>query len=90
MATTEYLPTSALKVGDIVRNYGMRIELVEGGEYPSWPGTFGFHGRILNVEQVDEAGLVPRGWRRSDRDDIADGAYWKIQGNDLATWAVER
>lgn len=85
MGTTETarFTTMELREGDIVRHHGMRLQL-EGRrevERPAGVAAVVFTGRILNLAEVHEAGVVPRSW-------IADGT-WAVQGNDLAIWAVE-
>ncbi|MGW2496181.1 hypothetical protein ACWCV2_16985 [Streptomyces pseudogriseolus] len=93
---TEIKDSSQLAEGDIVRDHGMRVRLDElttterqGLTVYRWAGT------VLNIDEVREAQHVPmsflrttkweagRGWV-TDRED-----YWAVQGNKLATWAVE-
>ncbi|MGA5127781.1 hypothetical protein ACPCAG_31325 [Streptomyces pseudogriseolus] len=93
---TEIKDSSQLAEGDIVRDHGMRVRLDElttterqGLTVYHWAGT------VLNIDEVREAQHVPmsflrttkweagRGWV-TDRED-----YWAVQGNKLATWAVE-
>jgi hypothetical protein len=67
-------------------------EMVEGAECRiryAWPG------RVLNVEEVREAGTVPRSFLfDAERDQRGPGHgredSWNVQGNVLATWAVVR
>ncbi|MFC9280914.1 hypothetical protein [Streptomyces collinus] len=93
---TEIKDSSQLAEGDIVREHGMRVRLDklttverQGRTVYHWAGT------VLNMPEVREAKHVPlsflrtqkwedgRGWV-TDRED-----YWAVQGNNLATWAVE-
>ena len=97
-----------LATGDIVWNNGMRLQLgernfrraddqAEGLEREGLsPNVYWFTGTILNVEEVNEAGLVPFSWRCETRPQFKDterysrnGDKWQVQGNDRATWTVE-
>jgi hypothetical protein len=96
---TRTVKTSELKVGDIVRNYGMRIRInaiTEHKDEKSHGGVFwSSDGQVLNLDEVREAGIVPMSWLRTER--FVDGEgwvtdrvdFWNVQGNDLATWQVE-
>lgn len=92
--------------GDIVMASGMRCRL---GEVKSAPDTdnglaaeglpelvFYSTGTILNVEEVNEQGLVPFSWRCETRPQFEGtdrysrtGNKWQIQGNARARWHVE-
>lgn len=71
--------SSQLEAGDVVRVYGMRVQLGEmlpvyptpGNERPcySWSGT------VLNSAELPQSMGAIKSWR--------------VQGNDLATWTVE-
>ena len=55
----------------------------------AWPG------KVLNVPEVLEQGIVPRGFlfddqRRNDGPGHGREDYWTIQGNSLARWTVLR
>lgn len=94
MTATTTKNTTQLVVGDVVWSNGMQLELVAGGPSVT-EGVFRFDGRILNVDVVDAAGVVPAGWRVRHLPsglidpDFARGTYWAVQGNHLATWHVE-
>jgi hypothetical protein len=97
--TTKTVKTGEIKVGDIVLAYGMRVRIdaIKRHEDPSsYEGQFwSTDGTVLNLDEVREAQIVPmswlttekwvegRGWTVDRRD------FWNVQGNDLATWAVE-
>jgi hypothetical protein len=102
MTTTQNLTnktTGELQVGDIVRCHGMRVRInsIKRHEDPNtYEGQFwSTDGSVLNLDEVRAAGIVPMGWLETetyvegqgwvtDRND-----YWNVQGNNLATWAVE-
>jgi hypothetical protein len=79
--------THQLQPGDIIRHHGMRLEVPAAGmtEAPHHhvAGVRFASCRILNVAEVDAAGVLPRSWRGDD------GNHWQVQGNQLAHWAVE-
>lgn len=79
------LPTSLLRTGDVVATHGMLV-LLDGpvGETTE-PGTFASRGRVLNLDQVRAAGLVPVAWLYQDEESVP---RWTVQGNDLARWRV--
>ena len=100
--------TDELATGDIVWNSGMRLQLGErnhrrddqngeGLEREGLsPDVFWFTGTILNVEEVNEAGLVPFSWRCETRECFKgterysrNGDKWQVQGNARARWHVE-
>lgn len=100
--------TDELATGDIVWNSGMRLLLGERNHRRAYdqaeglereglsPDVFWFTGTILNVEEVNEAGLVPFSWRCETRPQFegterysADGTKWQVQGNARARWNVE-
>jgi hypothetical protein len=98
---SEKIPTSQIRVGDVVRAYGMRVRIDTIREYAP-EGSSGSdvawscQGTVLNLDEVRAAQLVPMGWLTRDkwvegqgwaacRDDA-----WTVQGNDLATWDIER
>ena len=105
MTETRTVKTSEIRVGDIVRNYGMRIRIDSITEYqpseldrrqgsvkPYWACL----GTVINLDEVREAGVVPMSWLTTQK--WVDGAgwtidrrdYWNVQGNDLASWQVEQ
>ncbi|MEV4454446.1 hypothetical protein [Microbispora sp. NPDC049633] len=101
MATTVHLslPTSQLRPGDIVLEFGMRVRLPEQ-EPRTWKGfqgrtVYAWKGQVENLDEVLAEGLVPRAFLCEDRWDGGrwvcelTGA-WTVQGNDLAIYAVER
>jgi len=76
--------TLELAHGDVVDSHGMRVLLDAADretytrgdrEVVSWPG------RILNLAEVRERGFIPPSFMES--------GTWRIQGNDLARWAVD-
>lgn len=80
--------TDELVVGDVVVSHGMRLELRSAPDvYPASGerdglDVYAFDGTILNLEETRERGLVPASW-------ITAGT-WRVQGNRLASWYVER
>jgi hypothetical protein len=93
--------TSEIRVGDVVLNYGMRIRIDEikvvpdastyGGEFRCCLGT------VLNKQEAIEVHDIPRGFMFNEARHVygpdhpdAREDYWNVQGNDLATWTVER
>lgn len=99
MTKTILTPASKLQINDIVWSNGMRIQLLTKTEHPSRDGllpAYSHVGQILNVEEVNAAGLVPKSWRVETRPQfIGTPSYselpdrWDIQSNDLMEWAVE-
>lgn len=98
---TNTIPTkvSELEVGDIVWNHGMRIELLTKNssvdDDPTLP-VYWFCGKILNVEEVNERGVVPFAWRCETRPQFEGlvnwsdkGDRWQVQSNDLVSWPKE-
>lgn len=85
---TERVSTPDLRTGDVIRLHGMRIELGPRGERG---GVVWFLGKILNVEEVDADGFVPRSLRTDSRHpEYPPGAFWQVQGNELAHWHLEQ
>jgi hypothetical protein len=97
---TARVHTGELRVGDIVLSYGMRIRIDairEHRDEGSHGGVFwSSSGTVINLDEVREARFVPMSWLctetwvegeawTTDRRD-----FWNVQGNDLATWTVER
>lgn len=94
--------TGEIRIGDIVLTHGMRVRIDEIRTYPGDAGqpetetVYACLGALLNLDEVREAGIVPRSFlyneaRHSSKD--APGAredYWNVQGNNLARWTVER
>lgn len=67
-------------------------EMAEGAECRL---TYAWPGRVLNVEEVREAGTVPRSFlfdaeRRQRGPGHGREDSWNVQGNVLATWATVR
>lgn len=101
--------TTELSTGDVVRHHGMRVELGERTERTvsddmveglisegHAPVVVSFVGTILNVEEVNEAGVVPFSWRcMTEGQHVGTARYsdkgdrWTVQGNGRAKWAVE-
>jgi hypothetical protein len=75
--TTERVPMSELKEGDIVHEHGMRIRISGGKQRiprEHYNDTYSwFHGEIIND-------FHPYGWK--DRD-------WTVQSADWVEWARE-
>ncbi|PNG17016.1 hypothetical protein [Streptomyces cahuitamycinicus] len=93
---TEIKDSSQLAEGDIVREHGMRVRLDklttverQGLTVYHWAGT------VLNMPEVREAKHVPLSFLRTQKWEPGQGwvtdreDYWAVQGNKLATWAVE-
>lgn len=93
---TEIKDSSQLAEGDIVREHGMRVRLdklttVERQDLTvyHWAGT------VLNMPEVRKAKHVPLSFLRTQKWEAGRGwvtdrkDYWAVQGNKLATWAVE-
>jgi hypothetical protein len=90
--------SSELRPGDVVGAWGMRVKLNEVSSTEDYqnaeglrregkdPRVFWSVGTVLNLEEVLNHGLVPRGWMGTDKD---GNPTWQIQGNDRATWNVE-
>jgi hypothetical protein len=98
MTTLVSLPVSKLEVGKIVWTNGMRVRLLtkdsreQGDRLP----VFWYAGEILNVDEVNENGIVPKSWRIETRPQYVGTAHysekpdrWTIQSNDLQSWSVE-
>jgi hypothetical protein len=102
--TLERVPTPQLRLGDIVLSYGMRILLDTPAKI--WHSSHGcdhgpdimthekcrlaysWLGTVTNPSEVEAGGSVPLGWMHYD---TYPGEHrWNVQGNDLATWTVER
>lgn len=91
--------TSELKVGDIVNCHGMRclidrpIEISQSHPIASDGSRCRYSSAlVLNRDEVP-ASVVPLGFTVDyDHHGIkaGDEPRWTIQGNDLATWAVEK
>lgn len=78
--------TSELLPGDVVLVHGMRC-LIDGDLTVSrvHPGVVHWTAALVLNRDDEATHAVPRSWTRE-----ADGSHrWTIQGNDLATWAIE-
>lgn len=94
----ERVPTPELRVGDLVREHGMRIRIYDGPA--THPGnaageTYVWYGFVENLDEVLAEGFVPRSFLSEDRwtssgwtTDLT--GRWNIQGNALALHYVER
>jgi hypothetical protein len=100
---TKSVNTSELQVGDIVWTHGMRVRVehvatYDGDRGPVWVAT----GTLLNLDEVKD--VIPAGFlhcfarTEAVRPEVrkahatshgVEGECWTIQGNTLATWAVE-
>ncbi|MET9861994.1 hypothetical protein ABZY93_22285 [Streptomyces smyrnaeus] len=93
--------TSRLKVGDVVLEHGMRVKLDQEPRVYEGAGhegrtVYAFDGLVENIDEVREQELVPihflypdvfrGGWCK----DWDAEPRWTVQGNDLATWVIER
>jgi hypothetical protein len=94
------VPTSGIRIGDIVSAHGMRVRIDNIRIYDDHPGsgpypTYACHGTVLNLDETLAAGIVPPSFLHdAERDNLGPGHgredYWNIQGNDLATWTILR
>lgn len=85
MIATLQIPTSKIRVGDVVRTHGMSVE-IDRPLQTRRDGVWFSAGIVRNADEVIEAGQVPESYL--DRD--GELYRWSIQGNDFATWLVER
>jgi hypothetical protein len=95
---TKTVKTSELRSGDVVLAHGMRLlidrPIAQSTAHPAddtrGPVLF-TQALVLNRDDVPNS-LVPIAWTRewNRSGDNANEHRWTIQGNDLATWAVER
>lgn len=101
--TTTHIPTSELHQGDVVLNHGMRLLLDQpvrnaGRRNGMALDVYVTSALVLNEEKVIAHGTVPHSWLRREkwvdsqgwRIDPTDDPCWSVQGNDLASWSVER
>lgn len=91
------LSTPELRAGDVVLTHGMRVRLpAEPRVYQNKGTVYAWDGTVENLDEVLEVGFVPRSFLCEER--WVDGigwvceltGRWVIQGNELATWGVER
>lgn len=83
------LKSSELRPGDVVITHGMRclIDLdIKSGPDAYTGRVFFTSARVTNLEDVKREGFVPLGWLSPD----GDARRWTLQGNDNASWPVER
>jgi hypothetical protein len=75
--------THELKAGDVVFHYGARM-LITGEEYGRDEDK---HGLCIahKARVIDRGETTPKSWFAYE----GEHAYWNIQGNGRATWAVE-
>lgn len=79
--------TDRLRKGDVLNVDGMRLEL---GAMRTYPGNYSGQyrtvyqsfGKVLNLDEIDDTFI-----RNCVKE--RDG-HWVVQGNELATWYVER
>lgn len=88
------LNTLQLRTGDVVLTHTMRVLLGERHTSQSHGdhGVVWFEGTVLNRDEVSTA-AVPMGYTTKWADDgqtVIRRDYWSVQGNDLASWLVER
>lgn len=88
--------TPELKVGDVVQEWGMRVRLDDGGPARGHHlrDVYHFSGTVLNLDEVLKVGFVPPSFLCTSKWDgsrwVTDRRdHWIVQGNELATWAVE-
>jgi hypothetical protein len=85
------LDTTQIQRGDIVHAHGMRVlmdvEPIVMEKNPSGRTCYAWVGLVLNPEEATEDARIPRSWLYTDG---TGEPRWNVQGNDLATWLVER
>ncbi|GAA2609813.1 hypothetical protein SMC26_39595 [Actinomadura fulvescens] len=91
------LDTTELREGDVVVDHGMRVRLDRPVFIPSdKPDVRAWVGFVENLPEVIAEEYVPRSFlTRSENDPETGGmrevfGRWNVQGNELATWHVER
>jgi hypothetical protein len=86
-ATRSRVPTPELRVGDVIHDYGLVLEVVEPvRECRRTPDGVVYTTRtiVLNYEQLkDEDPWLYRYVTMAE-----GGATWTVQGNNLARWSV--
>ena len=87
LVTRMTVPSSDLRAGDVVLTHGMRVLIDAPRLYDShasnrdeYPTVTAARGVVVNYNDL------PESMRRM----VGARAEWTIQGNDLATWTVER
>lgn len=95
---TEHVKSSELRIGDIVREHGMRVH-IDTVKKVDDPGGYGpiccCSSTVLNLAEVHAARFIPpsflRTWRYEDGQGwvIDREDQWTVQGNDLASWCRE-
>lgn len=84
------LKSSELRKGDIVLEYGMHVRL-DTALRTYTEDVFAWDGTVVNLAEVLADGFVPpsflREWRNGQ---LFRTNRWVVQGNDLATWRVQR
>lgn len=100
--TNKIVDTTELRAGDVVLTHGMRLLLTGDPQVTpgAYGGVYGWTGLVTNLEEVKAAGIVPVGWLYPDKwgagenggwgKDWAAEPSWRVQGNSLATWIIER
>ncbi len=99
VATLSNVKTGDIQVGDVVLNYGMPIridEIVRHEDPTTYEGQFWTcFGTVLNVQEAIEVHDIPRFFMFDNERDLHGPGhgredFWNVQGNNLATWTVER
>ncbi|MGN9782777.1 hypothetical protein ACTMTF_15195 [Nonomuraea sp. ZG12] len=97
MSELEMLTTPELRAGDLVITFGMYVRLPDEPRVYQNNGTvYAWDGTVENLDEVLANGFVPRSFLSEERWDDAKGwvyeltGRWVIQGNELASWWVER
>jgi hypothetical protein len=88
MNNTEVVNTPALRNGDIVLTWGMRVKLSNRTEtqYGDELPVIHFDGLVTNPDEVIPY-IVNKSMRT--REGWEPGTYWAIQGNGFARWTRE-
>ena len=82
-AKTESVSTHDLQNGDMIRFYGVVLELRDRKEWGvTAPHTEELHGQVITfktniIDQTQNNGFIPQSWLND----------WTVQGNKLARWA---
>jgi hypothetical protein len=93
---TRTVKTGEIKVGDVVREHGMRVRIDSIKTYEDRGlAACACRGTVLNLDEVLADKIVPASFLRTERREDGKGWVtdrrdaWTVQGNDLASWRVE-
>lgn len=85
--------TDQLQVGDVIRNYSMRLRVVEPIQETGTANEYGPCYRTpavcINMDEVRADAERMGDWFIPNHMEGPDRDVWSIQGNRLATWSVE-